>query len=459
MERRHSFFRTILFLWWLTLPFGAHLFPISVGAFTLYPVFILSIIGAAAIFFTYQKWDAWSKWIWLFLTLWCVQGGVQWYLNGYGKTDVRALLMQWIFFTSLISSYYLLGKTVFLKQLILGLRIFLFVLLSAGILEFYSGCHLQGTFTDKLLDIPVRWIFYAPVFIYDNPNDYLAYAYFLLGILPLFDAIYRRNVFLQMALTGVVFLFSMTADSRFGELMGFSMLLFQGTHLIWRKRQAFKRSTVVPYILVFGILSGLLIFHPVFIGPKYKNGAAYRVNEMKILDQQNGDWKVKEVKKHYSKKEVELLTLALEELERNSPKKSDNLRKNLILNGFSLIQHYPIFGAGPEGFAQYHLQNKAPYFVDTHTSPHNFPIEIISQFGVLGWVYFAFVLLLSYAIFKPLGVKNLLKERYFLLFLFLLVFIWMMPSGFLYLKIHRLLIPCLLVLVLIRKGISKATKT
>jgi hypothetical protein len=451
MEKSHSFFQKILFLWWLTLPFGAHLLPISLGAFTLYPVFIFSIMGAAAIFLTYQKWDALSKGILLFLTLWCVQGGAQWYLNGYGKTDVRALLMQWLFFTSLLSFYYLLGREVFFKQLVVGLRIFLFVLISAGLVEFYSGCHLQGTFTDKLLDIPVRWVFYAPVFIYDNPNDYLAYTYFLLGILPLFDLVYRRSIFWQMSLTGIVFLFSMTADSRFGEFMGFSMLLFQLAHLIWRKIQKFKWKLFVPYILAFGITSGLLFFHPIFIGPKYKDGAAYRVNEMKILDQQNGQWSVKEVKKHFSNKEVELLTKALDELQRNSPKKSDNLRKNLILNGFSLVQDYPFFGAGPGGFEQFHLQKRAPFFVDTHTSPHNFLIEVVSQYGVIGWVYFFIILLLVYWIVKPLSVPNILKNRYLLLFLMMIVIIWMMPSGYLYLKIHRLLLPCLLVLVLSKK--------
>ena len=45
------------------------------------------------------------------------------------------------------------------------------------------------------------------------------------------------------------------------------------------------------------------------------------------------------------------------------------------------------------------LENKHRYYVNNQLSPHNFPIEIISKYGVFGWSYFLLLIWLFIKLF------------------------------------------------------------
>jgi hypothetical protein len=119
------------------------------------------------------------------------------------------------------------------------------------------------------------------------------------------------------------------------------------------------------------------------------------------------------------------------------------LRKNLIINGIDFIKSAPVLGIGPGGYAQKCKKKQNKYFVNTHTSPHNFPIEIISQFGLFGWLYFSFLIFIFVSFFQ---IRTTISSAENIALVFLMVslpFLWMMPSSYLYLSINWLLLPIL----------------
>src|SRR5690606_28565143 len=92
--------------------------------------------------------------------------------------DLRSLLMQMITAFVLFSTFAQLGKERFFKIVVYGLRFSLLILIVSGFFESYTGIHIVGTFTEKILALRVGNIHYAPVFLYDNPNDFVAHYLF-----------------------------------------------------------------------------------------------------------------------------------------------------------------------------------------------------------------------------------------------------------------------------------------
>lgn len=173
-----------LFLAWLiTLPFGSKIGSVSIGFMTIYPNFIFTILLVPTCFFSFRKWNNLSKISTIFMALWLVYATA--YTFSHGKQsealfDVRSLFMQMNFCIVLFSVFNLLNWEHFIRNLIIGFRIYFGCILLFGLVEFITGIHFQGTITNQFIDMPIGNVFYAPTFIYDNPNDYLAYTIFCL---------------------------------------------------------------------------------------------------------------------------------------------------------------------------------------------------------------------------------------------------------------------------------------
>ena len=222
---------TILFLsWLLTLPFGSNLLGVSLGPLTIYPNLILTLVLAPLGILNFKKWNNLEFSILGILFLWMLFAIFQGQKSGFLKEeifDIRSLIMQFLVALVLIGTYHSLGKQQFLKFTIIGFRCFLFILLSAGILEFLTGIHFAGTKTQELLELPVGNNFYAPMFIYDNQNDYLAYLIFTFLTLNLFDEKLRNNTYLQLLFSVIIFVFASYADSNFAKILSFEMIVLQ----------------------------------------------------------------------------------------------------------------------------------------------------------------------------------------------------------------------------------------
>ncbi len=197
--------------------------------------------------------------------------------------------------------------------------------------------------------------------------------------------------------------------------------------------------------VLFGI--GLMFANSLYFGPKFDKYKRYRINELHSYYKTDGVWKDENLSKDLSWKEQQSLILFLDSLENNNPEASKNTRPNLIINGLEFIKEKPVFGIGPGEFIQRHLQKKTKRDVGTLTSAHCFPIEIISEFGLIAWGYF---LLLGVILFSILNhfIQYKKWNCWLIAFAVCLIPIWNMPSAFLYFDIHRLLLPLLVVYLL-----------
>lgn len=193
--------RILLLTWLLTLPFGSNLFQFSLGFLTIYPNLILTLALFPFALVTIKKWRGFELLLVIFLFIWTI---TEIFIVGKSEVskeavfDIRSLLMQFLYATTLIGVFKFVGKEGFYKILITGLRCFLFILLLTGIIEFLTGIHFAGNKTADLLNLPVGNIFYAPMFIYDNPNDYLTYLIFIFLLSNLFDEKLRANYLLKL---------------------------------------------------------------------------------------------------------------------------------------------------------------------------------------------------------------------------------------------------------------------
>lgn len=443
---------TILFIaWLLTLPFGSNLLGISLGPLTIYPNLILTLVLAPLGVLSFKKWNKLEVSILGFLFLWMLFAIFQGQKSGFSKEeifDIRSLLLQFLYAITLVSVYHFIEKKQFIQLLIIGLRSFLLILLSAGIFEFLTGIHFAGTKTIELLELPVSNIFYAPLFIYDNPNDYLTYLIFAFGILNVFDEKLQNKRILQLLISILIFVFAVYADSNFAKLLSGGIIGFISFLMLIDSLKQHSFRTYFPYAIALILLAITFFTNSLFYGPKYENSAKYRLNGVQLVNQKNGKLEVILAKEKLSKSEQNQVITYLDSVNTKSPEGAVNLRKNLILNGIDFFKSAPIFGVGPGGFALKIKRNEHQHFIHTHTSPHNFPLEIISEFGIFGWCYFG---ILTFLFLKIVSFRKSISfnQKVALFFIFAsLPFLWMMPSAYLYLSIHWLFLPLLLIQLL-----------
>jgi hypothetical protein len=438
--------RFLFFAWLLTLPFGSNIGGFSIGLLTIYPNLIVTLAILPFCLIAFKKFNRFELIILSFLFIWLLSAVISSSFNGFSSEvifDIRSLIMQFMFGFVLIGSFHILDKAEFLRLVKLGVRCFLFVLLFSGILEFLTGIHFAGHKTAELLQLPVGNTFYAPMFIYDNQNDYLTYLIFIFLILCMIDEKIQNNFLFQILVTLVIFVFSTYADSNFAKIISGGIFVF----LVLKKLIVHIRlnglKTINPYLVVMLLFGITILNNHIFLGPKYENGANYRLNGVSMIEKKDDKLTVVSAKDYLSKKEQLALIEELDSINTKSPAGSVNLRKNLILNGIDFIKSAPVLGIGPGGYAQKCKTKQNKYFVHTHTSPHNFPIEIISQFGLFGWLYFSFLIFIFVSFFQ---IRTTISSAEKIALVFLMVslpFLWMMPSSYLYLSINWLLLPVL----------------
>lgn len=169
----------VFLLWFITLPFGSIIGGISIGFMTLYPSLVIGVVLFILVIPSIKEWKRSIQLFFLLLLVWLIYAS-SWFLwnSTYEdwKIDIKSLFLQFIYAGILFGSYYILGVKQFKVILIKGLTFFLSIIIIIGILEYSTGVHLLGAYTDKLLTHEVVTdVFYAPIFIYDNPNNYLVY--------------------------------------------------------------------------------------------------------------------------------------------------------------------------------------------------------------------------------------------------------------------------------------------
>ena len=436
-------YRLFFSAWLITLPFGAKLLPISLGVLTIYPNLILTVLCASVMVFVWRAFDRITYTLFALLFGWIILAAIQTFSIGvdtYNLFDLRSLGMQALTASVLIGMAHALSDFwVLLKR---GIRLYLFLVTLGGVIEFLTGIHFAGSTTAMFADLPVGNIFYTPLFIYDNPNDYVLYGLFLGALLSAIDSGFRRSTALQVIFILIFFVFATYADSRFAKLILILWSVKLVVPICWNYRSKLLQR-FRWYWLGVVLLFLVVCFQPLFLGPKYGDGKTYRWNAIQHADTINGQVVVEPLKAQLNKSDQQQLIHALDSANNNNPSAATNLRTNLIYTGCDMIRNSPVLGVGPGGFRRALTENKSRYFVGEHVSPHNAVIELIAQYGVFGWLYL--ITIMGYTIaFIRLAINERTSEGVsWVFFCSLIPIFWMMPSAYLYLDIHWILLPLL----------------
>lgn len=441
---KKDYFSFLYLLWWVFIPIGSNFVIFNISFLSIYPSLFLSITLITLGIKTTFSWKKETLISAVFLILWLLQCFIQLFQNEItelARFDFKSIVLQAITFMVILVAHTRLEKAKSISIIVYGLRFYLFVLIFSGFFEAFTGIHPIGNFTDKLIHLRVGNIHYAPVFLYDNPNDFIAHYLFLLIALIWMDKKTGNNYYLMLLLLLVGYYFSELADARLGKIAFITcaaFYLFSLIKLVGRTTKWMIVGAMCSFIFLF-------LYKPIFIGPKYKNSANYRLNEVIHIQDSNSHYSIALVEIYYTKKQQEKLIKTMDSIAKNNPNNSDNVRKSLLLNGFSFIKEAPIFGIGPGQFYQRHFDKKVENYTGTVANAHCFPMEIISVYGIMGWIYF------SCMIFLIIGILRKNKWEYnskFLMSFILLGIVWLLPSSYIYLEIYRLTLPLLLVLYL-----------
>jgi hypothetical protein len=415
------YFPLLFQLWLLFLPFGSSILAIKLGPVTLYPSLILLLLLFIRFIWEFKRWNKWLKVFVVFLFLWILFAFIgRYWITPFGesdwKFDVRSLTVLWIIVSVLIGAFQLFGKIRFERLLTRGLASFLVVLIVFGVFEFYTGIHILGHFTDKmLLETEVRPYFYAPVFTYDNPNDFMAYfngIILILGVL----AVRKKHVnwlLLGAAILGL--LFSLTAQSFFMTIVSTVLIIWFSFECFAAYWEIFRKYNY--WMIPTALLLGILVYSraKLFYGPKYSKGN-YTVE---------GEYKHFPVPGKYFT--------------------STDIRKNLFWNGVELIKESPFTGIGAGQFRYRHSIGSTKYETGTVLNAHNFLIEIVSQYGLVAWIFIGF--LASGFLVTVRKVIGNWRRYYPVLLLYLLYPIFtVVPSGFLYLELNCLFVAVMMIM-------------
>jgi len=439
-------FCSFYLLWWITLPIGSELLSFDFGPFVLYPNLFFTLVICFFGIGDVWKWSKLSLIATIFLVLWLIQGSIQ-LVNLPIKSslaifDFRSLIVQLLSAIVLFTSFYKLGREKFIEITVLGVRYFVLILLISGIFEAMTGIHLSGHSTAKLKELHVSSVHFAPMYFFDNPNDFVANLLFYIVLLILFDNKWSKNIFLMIALLIITYYFSDLADSRFGKIAAVILLTY---YLLLVLKDASKH---ILYLVGASLIVTMSVFiaNPLYLGSKYDKETNYRTNGLVSVDKQlDGSFTITEVKDRFTINERNTINDLLDSLENNKSGKSGSIRKSIILNGIEFIKEKPILGVGPGQFYQRHIDGKVQHDSGTVTSAHCMPIEAIATYGLVGWVYFIFLVIILFKLFKRRSSTEEFAKQ--MLVGLIICILWLMPSNFIYLEIHRLLLPLLVILV------------
>jgi len=424
-EQHQSKLEWLFLAWLLSIPIGNKIASFSIGFMTIYPNLILSLILFPIAIATFKKWSILLKsfsGVLILLILYSIFWSIFNSSNYSWLIDIRSLVLHFMYATILLGLFYSLGKELFLKLLSHGVLFYLLLLILTGIAEYYTGIHLKGSYTDALdLLGGASKISYSPLYIYDNANTYLVYLNLLsfihFSILKLRGK--EVNLWFFISLFLLVFLFSDSADSKismFVSIISLSVLLIS---IALKSNMKIKKY--IGFVLIgFAFISLVIMNSNLYWGPKYSPVEEKVNKETIIIHEGDTDNKGLVYDENYQ--------LFLPKLS------STTVRKNLIYNGFDMIKSHPFIGVGPGQFRVKHENKEVKYETETVINPHNYIIELIAQYGIIGWSYFLF---LGVVFILQINKCAKTKQNYWILFLIPVYLTFSIsPSSFLVLDIN-----------------------
>lgn len=415
--------------WFVTMPFGSKLLAIELPGFTLYPSLILAVVLFVSLIkgVGFPKALVGLKWASPLFLLTFLGFTALFWANGRSDVlfDIRGLLLfsLWVSIFILAAIRYGNSAMSFLSE---GLWAYWGIIVSFGVFEFFTGIHFAGKHTDKLWDLPVSLYTYAPTFIWDNPNTYIAFLALISGAILLLSKNIRDQLSLQLLVFIPLFFFSVIANSRLGVLLSATIgMIFLAIQLriFWGE---FKKIWIY---LAGGMICLLMTYfiNERYIGPMWQDGDHYRSNGILAIElDDDGGVTLKDKKELISAVSEDSLNLALKEYTFKD-QGSGTLRKNLIVTGLDYWKSSPIVGVGAGQYRYLSEQGKNKLDIGTLRSPHNLTVEVVSQYGVIGMIFLLFI---AYAFIRRfITSKNTVDRLILLATILILSIASMIPSS------------------------------
>ncbi len=255
-----------------------------------------------------------------------------------------------------------------------------------GILEILTNAHFISGYTNHLASYDfIRPSFNAPLVSYTNPNDFSIYLGVSIVVF-MYNYLENKSAISVISMLVAYFLLYNTL-SRFGLISVYLVLICLFFLASYRNNWIWLKSNYKS-MLAFSLATVFILFYIVYSNP--------------IGKPIEKDGKVEIV-------QVPLTMQGLEFLFSTSSIPQDStgstaVRKNLIINGLSFAWLSKGLGIGAGQFEYKMKNNQGKLFTNNISNPHNFVIEIFSQYGIIGLflliAFFVVILSKMFMIFK-----------------------------------------------------------
>lgn len=263
-----------------------------------------------------------------------------------------------------------------------------------ALIEIGTFAHFEGTFTKNLAKFDfIRNSFNSPLATFGNPNDYAVFLVFSLIIfflrlgrnkrllpiffifLTLFILYYTRSVLSTYAIYYVIvasaFLFLYTGSQMF--------LKIQLNYLSETVIQLRKNWIRIMFITAVFLLSFIfIIVRNTIVIPVENSGVHFE----EVEKSDKGFELIKE-------KMTDFYLIESEPAVEITETESYNIRKNLILNGWHFALESWFMGIGAGQFEHKVLSGEGKFNTMNKGNPHNFTIEVLSQYGIIPLILLA----------------------------------------------------------------------
>ncbi len=420
----------------ISFPFGSYLPSVSIGFMTVYPYLIclgaLTFFSLVRKFFPQQKLEKYYLLfvVFFFLVAICFLPFVK------GKSDavidIRSIALMLATSYVFLSTKSLLGFDRWKSILVFCFKVVFFLIVAFCLFELLSGIHFSGKYTEHVIARGLADQFaYTPVFLWDNPNNLMAYLILIGVAIILLDSANRQRETFSLLILFICFFFSYLVKARLGMFICILLILGYISLLVSMKYKQYilsNRSRLLVVLTSVLCLAYVYVFTDKFFGIPDENLLVLKT--VPAFPELADEDRVTEVKIWYASENNQ------EQKDTSTQRNSNTEREALIKNGLDFIRDSKLMGIGPGQFRFLHDEGNVKHYAFGNNGPHFWLIELFSQFGIL--IFLPYVLLFCWMIW--VAIRYLRNDPYTAVLLvgaiMALILSSILPSAFLILDIN-----------------------
>lgn len=387
----------------LSFPFGSFIFSFSVGFMTVYPYLIivvfLTLMGFKKIYFPKARIEkVYLIFVSIFL-LYAILLLVRVDSVSYAIVDLRNIMLMLLTTYAFLFTKHVLGFEQWKKVLLQCLTILLILISTFALCEIFLGWHIASSFTEKIslrgIDDDILNI---PVFLWENPNNFLTYVLLIVTMIALMIYDSQNRHYLIFILSSLALLFVIQADSFIGNsiwvLVNFLALVYYLLRNWFNKFNQYLAIGIGLNICLIYVFATQNLYTEI---PRSSlisaTGIEHTFPQTGVGEHLNNS--IAQIKAN--SENIEEIALQEKMQFRNTTSE----RAALIRNGIEFLIESKFLGVGPGQYRYKHDQNEIKYFAFGNNGPHAYIIELFSQYGVvIGGSFLLFLCYLLWIVFK-----------------------------------------------------------